>query len=1436
MKNSIARSLRIAAVLAICLMSVSLPAALVTKADNTNELGSASSWVGGVAPTSTDVATWSGTYSASENNTTGLTNSLRTIWSGSALAWQGIRVETLSGTALTTNTFYAGTSGFGAETNIQAATQSGNIVTITTRAAHGFVPGMTVTIAGVTPAGYNGTFTVLGVPGGTTFTYSTDPGLAAGTSFGTVEAAMYIGGTGTAVVGNSLTIGSAGIDLSAASHSAVISVNNAGDGFMFAGNQTWNIAAGRNLRLGGGGISAASAKTSTSGSDGLIDISGGGVVDANQGGGTGFADVGGFTGFTGKWRVNSGATLRGLRNGATAWGSNADADCITLNGGTLAVGGMSGAVGNWTWTSGITLAPGTTSSIDDQNVAGTGRSLLLNGPITGSGHLIFKQPLVSATSFTSPDFGFILTGANDMSGTVTIGGPLENGVPGRLSFVRVGGVGGLSTSTGIGGSGSLGTAIITNNGVLTFSLNTALTVNTIHGTGLMRVGYTAAAGAENQNISLTGVNTYSGDTRINMGTLTLPAGASIPNTPNIFLTPLTAASFIAVTLDVTGAGGLTLSSGQRLVGGANNAGQNNIAQVNGNVTAGNGSAIVPGGTNVVNTLAINGDLTLTGGATLVLDVNNSAGDSLTVGNLNVSGITTLLITPPPGGLFAGDYTLITSFGTLGGSPANFSLVGLSSAGRGQTFNVVYDGGSVKLRVTGSPAELIWRGDGVANVWDNSITTNWINAGNPDAFFPGDYVTLDDTGSNTPPVALVGALQANLITVSAANDYTFAGSGRLTGSGILSNLGPGTLTIVTSNDYVGKVALVGGTLSLTNETALGANPSAFAADQLLIDNATLSVGAPATFRNLNRGITLGANGGTLSHGANAITISNVVAGAGTLTKDGSGTLTMAGSNTYTGGTIVSDGKVTYASRAALGRGANTSGTSGFFAKPFTLRQGIVDLNGQFSYDPNFAGGTAAIGVPVMLYDGSLVFGGTGGAGMTFQDTAASPMAWGSGFTTPATLIYDASGDPGTATIQARFAGAGTSGVQTRSFDVGDSTATAVEVDITGTLGVTVVNSTNQDGRNVTLVKDGPGTLRVSAPNHFPGWLVNNGTLLVNHVQALGTDRTMAIGIPSAPGFGSSNLLTVVGGMVDLNGFSPAIGGINDNGSSAGTIRNNGGAASTLTVGLSDTNAVMASYSGVIENGSGGVALVKSGPGTQTLGGPNTYTGGTTVSNGTLLINGSITGGATVRSGGTLGGTGTVPGVVAVEAGGTLTAGDGIGTLTLGSSPVLNGAVRAEVDRNDGALLADLISVTGNPIAYNGTLAITNAGAPLQPGDTFTLFNASGYSGGFSIVSQTPGQSVTWNTANLTVNGTISVASVGPAVGPELVHVVNGNQYQISWPAEFLGWQLQVQTNALSVGLGDNWFAVPGSTDVTAVSIPIDPANPAVFLRLVYPPQP
>jgi len=72
-----------------------------------------------------------------------------------------------------------------------------------------------------------------------------------------------------------------------------------------------------------------------------------------------------------------------------------------------------------------------------------------------------------------------------------------------------------------------------------------------------------------------------------------------------------------------------------------------------------------------------------------------------------------------------------------------------------------------------------------------------------------------------------------------------------------------------------------------------------------------------------------------------------------------------------------------------------------------------------------------------------------------------------------------------------------------------------------------------------------------------------------------------------------------------------------------------------------------------------------------------------------------------------------------------------------------------------------------------------------------------------------------------------------VSTNLSFQVSGNQLQLSWPADYLGWRLQIQTNSLDNGLGSNWVTVPNSTNITTANIVIDPANGSVFLRLIYP---
>jgi autotransporter-associated beta strand protein len=109
---------------------------------------------------------------------------------------------------------------------------------------------------------------------------------------------------------------------------------------------------------------------------------------------------------------------------------------------------------------------------------------------------------------------------------------------------------------------------------------------------------------------------------------------------------------------------------------------------------------------------------------------------------------------------------------------------------------------------------------------------------------------------------------------------------------------------------------------------------------------------------------------------------------------------------------------------------------------------------------------------------------------------------------------------------------------------------------------------------------------------------------------------------------------------------------------------------LTVNTAGSNYV---FTGTLAgfDGDGGSTLTKTGTGTWTLSGSNTYNQATVISGGTLLVNGRHTNsrtnqGYTVNSGGTLGGTGSITlsnANVTVASGGKLSPGASVGALTL-----------------------------------------------------------------------------------------------------------------------------------------------------------------------------
>ena len=278
--------------------------------------------------------------------------------------------------------------------------------------------------------------------------------------------------------------------------------------------------------------------------------------------------------------------------------------------------------------------------------------------------------------------------------------------------------------------------------------------------------------------------------------------------------------------------------------------------------------------------------------------------------------------------------------------------------------------------------------------------------------------------------------------------------------------------------------------------------------------------------------------------------------------------------------------------------------------------------------------------------------------------------------------------------------------------------------------------------------------------------------------------------------------------------------------AGTINGPGAvAASALVLQGGMINAVLAGTAGLTKITASNATLLAT----------NTYTGTTTVSNGTLFISGQLAASTVAVWGGTLAGTGSMAGAVSIHSGSVLSPGvNDIGTLTVSNALTLYGGSTVTMKISKTAETCDVVRVTGL-LTLAGSLRVTNLSGTLTAGDSFHLFNAGGFSGGFTNVSLPAlSDGLAWKTDTLVTNGTITVVSIMPVFAAPVLS--SGTNLILSGTT--------LATNQSCYVLASTNVAAPISQWTCLATNPItggqfrftnaiDPSVPRLFYRLQLP---
>lgn len=382
---------------------------------------------------------------------------------------------------------------------------------------------------------------------------------------------------------------------------------------------------------------------------------------------------------------------------------------------------------------------------------------------------------------------------------------------------------------------------------------------------------------------------------------------------------------------------------------------------------------------------------------------------------------------------------------------------------------------------------------------------------------------------------------------------------VSGTGALTKIGTGKLSLSGANSYNGGTVINGGILQIEADSNLGAVNGAVT----MADGTTLEL---TNDISMDRAFTLNGEA-TIQTDDGTSAISQVVGGNGGLTKAGEGTLVLEGVNTYKGDTSINNGVLRVDSDQNLG---DTSGTLSFNGGELQVTGS--DFNSNRSVVLQAGGGTIDSMLNVVEMSGSI----TGAGNLTKigegQLILSDDNTYSGGTSIEQGTLQIGGNDGLTGSITGNIENSGTLIFNRDTLTYGGDIAGSGKLEQSG-VGTTVLTGSVDLPRGGTTIDEG-GTLQIgdgTTNGSFKSNVVNNGTFAFNAVANTNIDFNNVLsgkGVLNQNGAGSSTLTgdsSGFEGTTNVTAGSLYVNGILGSAASTMTVAANGTLAGSGTVG-------------------------------------------------------------------------------------------------------------------------------------------------------------------------------------------------------------------------------------------------------------------------------